>query len=65
MKLKVDRDCDALYFRLEDSAILESEEVHPGVILDFNDRGQVVGVEILNLRDRVDVDQLRLLQFEN
>ena len=65
MRLKVDRDCDALYFRLDESAILESEEVHPGVILDFNERGQVVGVEILNLSDRVDAAQLRVLQFEN
>ena len=65
MRLKVDRDCDALYFRLDESAVLESEEVYPGVILDFNDRGQVVGIEILNLSDRVDADQLRILQFEN
>ncbi len=65
MRLKVDRDCDALYFRLDESAVLESEEVHPGVILDFNDRGQVVGIEILNLSDRVAADQLRVLQFEN
>ena len=65
MRLKVDKDSDALYFRLDESAILESEEVHPGVILDFNDRGQVVGVEILNLSDRVAADQLRVLQFEN
>ena len=65
MRLKVDRDCDALYFRLDESDVLESEEVHPGVILDFNDRGQVVGIEILNLSDRVAAEQLRILQFEN
>ncbi len=64
MRLKIDRDGDALYFRLDDSAVVESEEVQPGVILDFNDRGQVVGVEILNLSDRVPSEQLRVLQFE-
>ena len=65
MRLNVDRDSDALYFRLDESAVVESEEVQPGVILDFNEKGQVVGVEILNLSDRVTVEQLRVLHFEN
>ena len=64
MRLKIDRDGDALYFRLDESAVVESEEVQPGVIPDFNDAGQVVGVEILNLNDRVPADQLRVFQFE-
>jgi hypothetical protein len=38
-----------LYLRLDDSKIIESEEVSPGVVLDFNERNQVVGIEILNL----------------
>ena len=35
MKLKVDEQADALYLRLDDSEIVESEEVSPGVVLDF------------------------------
>ena len=64
MKLKIDKENDALYFRLDDSAIVESEEVQPGVVLDFNNSGQVVGVEFLGLSDRVPAEQLRMLQFE-
>ena len=64
MRLKIDKDSDALYFRLDDSDIVESEEVQPGVILDFNAKGHVVGVEILNLSSRVPADQLRTFQFE-
>lgn len=64
MRLKVDRESDALYFRLDESAIVESEEVQPGVILDFNAEGKVVGVEILNLSGRVPPEQLQVLQFE-
>ena len=52
MKLKVDEKADALYLRLDDSTIIESEEVSPGVVLDFNAKNQVVGVEILNLSKR-------------
>jgi len=64
MRLKVDRESDALYFRLDESAIVESEEVQPGVILDFDAQGHVVGVEILNLSSRVAPERLRILQFE-
>ena len=64
MRLRLDKDCDALYLRLDDSEIGESEEVKPGVILDFNAEGKVVGVEILDLSERVPAEQLRMLQIE-
>ncbi len=64
MRLKLDKESDALYFRLDEAAILESEEVQPGVILDFNAEGKVVGVEILNISSRVSPEQLQVLQFE-
>lgn len=64
MRLKVDKESDALYFRLDESTVVESEEVEPGVILDFNAEGKVVGIEILNLSMRVAPEQLRILQFE-
>ncbi len=63
MKLKVDEQADALYLRLDDSEIVESEEVSPGVVLDFNAENQVVGVEILNLSKRSAKMNTRELQF--
>ncbi len=65
MKLKVDKESDALYFRLDESAIVESEEVQPGVILDFNSEGKVVGIEMLNLSGRVKPDELKSFQYES
>ena len=64
MRLKVDKESDALYFRLDESAIVESEEVQPGVILDFAADGQVVGIEMLDISKRVSPEQLRMIQFE-
>lgn len=64
MRIKVDEANDALYFRLNESAIVESEEVQPGVILDFDAQGQVVGVEILGLKGRTPAEELKRLQFE-
>lgn len=64
MRLKVDRESDALYLRLDESEIVESEETQPGVILDFNAEGKVVGIEMLNLSDRVSPDQIKAFHYE-
>ena len=64
MKLNVDREADALYLRLDESPIVESEEVFPGVVLDYNRRNEVVGVEMLNLSKRSFTLDLSSLQFE-
>ena len=64
MKLKVDKESDALYFRLDESVIVESEEVQPGIILDFAADGQVVGFEMLGISKRVSPERLRMIQFE-
>lgn len=64
MKLHVDKEADALYLRLDDSKIIESEEVSPGVVLDFNEQNQVVGIEMLNLSQRTPKLDLRELQYQ-
>jgi uncharacterized protein YuzE len=64
MRLHVDKEADALYLRLDDSKIIESEEVSPGVVLDFNERNQVVGIEMLNLSKRTPNLDLREFQYQ-
>ena len=64
MKLNVDKEADALYLRLDDSPIVESEEVSPGVVLDYNESKEVVGVEMLHLSKRSSSLNLSALRFE-
>ena len=64
MKVHFDEKTDALYFRLDDSKIVESEEVKPGIVLDYNDKNQVVGVEILDVKKRVPEASLKEMKFE-
>lgn len=47
MKKHIDEEAAALYFRLDDSPIVESEEVAPGVVLDYDENNQGVGIEML------------------
>ena len=64
MRLKVDKESDTLYFRLDESAIVDSEEVKPGVVLDYDANGEVIGVELLGLSRRISADKLKMLSFE-
>lgn len=63
MRISVDRENDALYFRLEESRIVESEEVEPGVILDYDENECVVGVEFLGISARASAEELASIQF--
>ena len=63
MKLHIDKEADALYLRLDDATIVESEEVAPGVVLDYNEANQVVGIEMLHLSKRSPDLNLTTLEF--
>ena len=55
MKVHIDEEADALYLRLDESKIIESEEVYQGIVLDFNEQNQVVGIEVLQLTSRINL----------
>jgi len=63
MRVRFDEKADALYLRLDDSEIVESEEVQPGVVLDFDALSQVVGVEIRGVKGRIPIESLRQIHF--
>ncbi|MDP1623335.1 MAG: DUF2283 domain-containing protein [Bacteroidales bacterium] len=48
MKIKYDKEVDILYIRLSDEQIGESNEDKPGIILDYNNAGNIIGIEVLN-----------------
>jgi uncharacterized protein YuzE len=64
MKLTIDRDADALYLDLDEAPAVESEEISPGVIFDYNASGKVVGIELLYLSKRVSPEKLGRMQME-
>jgi uncharacterized protein YuzE len=54
MKIEYDRQADAMYIRLKAGIVAESEEVRPGVVLDFDAEGKVLGIEMLDVSLRTD-----------
>jgi uncharacterized protein YuzE len=53
VKITYDPGTDTLTVVLKDTPVAESDEDKPGVILDFDDQGDVVGFEILDASRRV------------
>lgn len=64
MRIKLDKETDTLYFRLDESRIVESEEIQAGVILDYDEKNQVVGIEFLNISFRMSQDSMSSVLFQ-
>ena len=56
--LKYDSAADAAYLRFSSQAVVESEEVSPGVVLDYDADGRMVGMEVLQANGRLPKDAL-------
>jgi uncharacterized protein YuzE len=58
MKIHYDRETDSLYIKLSSQKNVESEELLPGVVFDFDDQNQIVGIEIDHASTTVEMDRL-------
>ena len=54
MKVKYDQEVDVLTIRFSESEVEESDENKPGVILDYDKTGKIVGIEILNASRQIE-----------
>ena len=54
MKVSYDPEVDVLRVLFNANPIEESDEERPGLILDYDAGGNIVGVEVLNASERVD-----------
>jgi uncharacterized protein YuzE len=65
MRVRIDHAADAVYLNLTDRPIKDSAEVADGIVVDYDDAGHIVGVEILDASRRTDdPDALKQFSFE-
>ena len=55
MKVKYDQEVDILRICFSSAAVDESDEQKPGIILDYDKNGDIVGIEILNASKRMEI----------
>ncbi|MBR8828708.1 MAG: DUF2283 domain-containing protein [Gomphosphaeria aponina SAG 52.96 = DSM 107014] len=53
MEAKYDREVDILRINWSEAEIEESDSVSPGVILDYDSQGNVIGIEVLNASQKI------------
>ena len=54
MKVTYDPETDVLRIVFTHGRIEESDEDKPGIILDYDDKGNVVGIEVLDASQRIE-----------
>jgi uncharacterized protein YuzE len=58
MKLTYYSDTDSLYVEFTERPSVESTEIAAGVVVDLDGQGRVVGIDIDNARNKVDLDRV-------
>ncbi|HEY5569792.1 MAG TPA: DUF2283 domain-containing protein [Gammaproteobacteria bacterium] len=60
MKLNYHRETDSLYIDLAERPSAESHEISEGVVLDYDSNGRLVGIDINNASNKVELKKLVL-----
>jgi uncharacterized protein YuzE len=58
------QNADAIYIRLKEDRIYNTDEVTPDIIMDYDDKGNVIGIEILSASEKVDTQELIVQSFD-
>jgi uncharacterized protein YuzE len=58
MRLSYDPSTDSLYIDLNDKTSVDSDEVAPGVVLDLDEEGNVVGIDFQHASKLLDLTKL-------
>jgi len=63
MRISYDEKADALYIRLKETPYHKSDKVKEGVLLDYDDKGNVIGLEILDASEYLSSDELASVTY--
>jgi uncharacterized protein YuzE len=60
MKMTYYKDTDSLYIDLSEKSSKESREVSEGIVLDYDEHGNLVGIDIDNATSKVALEKLTI-----
>ena len=65
MKIEYSKDVDALYIKLRDAKVADSIDVEEGVTVDLDKNRHIVGIEILDASEKLELSNLVNITIEN
>ena len=65
MRIEYDREVDALYIRIQEKEVAQSKEVSDDVVLDLDEQGRIIGLEVLDATQHYSLSDIFNLSTEN
>lgn len=59
MRFNYDIETDALYIAFNDLPGIDSQEIAPDYIIDTDEAGNIIGLEILNVKRKIDFKDMK------
>jgi len=64
MEIRYDSEADAMYIKFRDGDYEISEEIREGVILDLDKNNEIIGIEILDAKERLTPSSIAKMSFK-
>jgi uncharacterized protein YuzE len=65
MKIEYSKEADALYVYFKEEFVAKSKEIEDGVVIDFDEKNQLIGIEVLDVSQRFSLSDIVNVNIEN
>lgn len=65
MKIEYSKEADAIYVYFKEDFVAKSNEIEDGVVIDFDEKGQLIGIEVLDVSERFSLSDIANISIEN
>lgn len=65
MKIEYSKEADAIYVYFKEDYVAKSTEIEDGVVIDFDEKGQLIGIEVLDVSQRFSLSDIVNINIEN
>ena len=65
MKIEYSKEADAIYVYFKEAFVAKSKEIEDGVVIDFDGKGQLIGIEVLDVSQRFSLSDIVNVNIEN
>ncbi len=65
MKIEYSKEADALYVYFKEDVVAKSKEIEDGIVIDFDEKGQLIGIEVLDVSQRFSLSDIVNVNIEN
>jgi uncharacterized protein YuzE len=65
MKIEYSKEADAIYVYFKEEFVAKSKEIEDGVVIDFDEKGQLIGIEVLDVSQRFSLSDIVNINIEN